>query len=78
MNMEESLQVWEGGWLNMMRTPPRLPLGTRVLKAVTKTDAMHHGIEADLESGDIFTRRKKKKPQMCDLSSTVLQFAFKR
>lgn len=35
--------------------------GTRVLKAVTKTDAMHHGTEADLESGDIFTRKKKKK-----------------
>lgn len=59
--------------------PSPTPPGTRMLKAVTKTDAMHHGIEADLESGDIFTRKKKKKtPQMCDLSSAVLQFAFKR
>lgn len=59
----------------MMRTPPP---GTGVLKAATKTDAMHHGIRADLEFGDIFTTKKNKKTQMCDLSPAVLQFVFKR
>lgn len=44
--------------------PSPTPPGTRMLKAVTKTDAMHHGnASADLESGDIFTRKKQNKKQ---------------